>query len=242
MNYAEVRNRLDELVKNGKLEKRLAKDENASLSIADMAFVLQIFAFLGLFIHIVFMASAAGETKQAPSREDFAWFALLGLVTVVLHFGWKLLRTRRERMQLRLLRKGEVVPAAMVMVNSAWFADDNTEWWPGAVLVSFDPRAKAEPDVLVKAAHALFDLRKEDRRKLPSEQAAIAWRLYHEMGPAPSVPVSPSLCGGLRDCVLVDAKVPPQPLRDRELLVCVALAKETSPEAVRLLPADALGS
>jgi hypothetical protein len=242
VNYAEVRGRLDELEKKSKLEKRLAKDDNAMLSIADMAFVLQIFAFLGLFTHIVFMANTAGDTKDAPSREDFAWFAVLGLVTAVLHFGWKLLRSRRERTLLRLLRKGEVVPAAMVMVNNGWFDDDNTEWWPGAVLVSFDPRAKVEPAVLMHAASGLFALRKKDRRTLPSEQGAIAWQLYHEMGPGPSVAVPPSLCGGLRDCMLVSAKLPPNPMRDRDLLVCLALAKEWTPDGVRILPADVLGA
>jgi hypothetical protein len=241
VNYATVRDRLDDLEKKDKLEKCLAKDDDPTLSVADMAFLLQFFAFLGLIMHVVFMANAAGAAKQAPPKEDLAWFALLGFVATMLHFGWKLLRTRRERLLLRLRRKGEVVPAAMVMVNDAWFAEGNEQWWPGAVLVSFDPRAKSEPEVLVKAARGLFALRQQDRRTLPQEHAALAWRLYHEMGPGPNSVVPPALCGGLRDCVLVDAKLPPAPLRDGDLLVALAVAKESSPDAVRMLPADVMG-
>lgn len=236
----DLRTRLDYLEQKSKLEKLLAKDDDPVLSRADMAFVLTLFAYLGVFLHIVAMVNTATETKQAPSDVEFAWFVLLALVAVALHYGGKLLRSRRERLLLRLRRRGEVLPAALVMVNNAWFAEDNTQWWPGAIVVSTDPRAAREPELLQATAKSLFALRRMDRRTLPADQVELAWTVYHEMGPTPNQPVPTALSHGLRDCVLASVKLPPEPLANGPLLAALALPGETSPDAVRVLPATVL--
>lgn len=240
MNGKDLRTRLDALEQKSKLEKLLAKDDDPVLSRADMAFVLQLFAFLGLAIHIVGMANAATETKQSPPPEEFAWFVLLALVAAALHYGGKLLRSRRERLLLRLRQRGQVLPAAMVMVNQAWFDEENTQWWPGAIVLSADPRAEREPELLQATAKAIFGLRRMDRRTLPADQVELAWTVYHEMGPTPNQPVPAALCHGLRDCVLASVKLPPEPLANGPLLAALALPGETSPDAVRVLPATVL--
>lgn len=236
----DLRTRLDYLEQKSKLEKLLAKDDDPVLSRADMAFVLTLFAYLGVFLHIVAMVNTATETKQAPSDVEFAWFVLLALVAAALHYGGKLLRSRRERLLLRLRRRGEALPAALVMVNNAWFAEDNTQWWPGAIVVSTDPRAAREPELLQATAKAIFGLRGMDRRTLPADQVELAWTVYHEMGPSPSQPVPAALCHGLRDCVLASVKLPPEPLANGPLLAALALPGEASPDAVRVLPATVM--
>ncbi len=240
MNGKDLRARLDFLEQKSKLEKLLAKDDDPVLSRADMAFVLTLFAYLGLFLHIVGMVNTATETKQAPSDVEFAWFVLLALVAAALHYGGKLLRSRRERLLLRLRQRGQVLPAALVMVNQAWFDEQNTQWWPGAIVLSADPRAEREPELLQATAKALFGLRQKDRRTLPADQVALAWTVYHEMGPSPSQPVPAALSHGLRDCVLASVQLPPEPLANGPLLAALALPGETSPDAVRVLPATVM--
>lgn len=241
MTTENLRARLDELERKSRLEKLLAKDDDPELSLADMAFLLQLFAFLGLGIHIVGMANAATATKEAPPPAEFAWFVLLALVAAALHYGGPLLKSRRERLLLRLRQRGDVVTAALVMANHAWFDEGNTRWWPGAVVLSFDPRAAQEPQLLQATARALFALRRQDRRTLPKDQVELAWTLYHEMGPSPCQPVPAALCHGLRDCVLASVKLPPSPLQNGPLLAALALPGEASPDGVRMLPAAVLG-
>ena len=240
MNGEDLRTRLDALEKKSKLEKLLAKDDDPELSRADMAFVLQLFAVLGLVIHIVRLANAATDTQQSPTPGEFAWLVLLALVTPALQWGGKLLRSRRERLLQRLRQRGQVLPAALVMANQAWFDEENTRWWPGAIVLSADPRAEREPELLQATAKAIFGLRHKDRRTLPADQVELAWTVYHEMGPSPSQTVPAALCHGLRDCVLASVKLPPAPLANGPLLAALALPGETSPDAVRVLPAAVL--
>ena len=237
MTPRDLRTRLDELERESRLEKLLAKDDDPSLSLADMAFLLMLCAYLGLVIHIVRMAQEATATKASPPPAEFAWLVLLALVAVALQYGGRLLQSRSERLLLRLRKQGEVVPAALVMVNQAWFDEENTRWWPGAIVLSSDPRASAEPALLQATAKALFRLRQQDRRQLPPDQVELAWDLYHEMGPGPSLPVPAALSHGLRNCVLASAKLPPAPLANGPLLAALVLPGETSPDGVRVLPA-----
>lgn len=236
MNHAAIRERLTELEKQRKLEKLLAKDD-AGLSWADMAWLLQIPAFCGAGIHVVRMGLAASGGQEPPA-EDLAWALLLALIAAVLHRGWRLFRTRAERLGHRLRRLGVVVPAAIVQVNNAHFVDDNRAWQPGSILLSFDPLAAVDPQRLSAAAQRLFALRKADRRTLRAEQAVLAWDLYHSMWPVRSSPVPAELCDGLRDCVLATVMLPPEPLADGGALVALALPRDLSPDAVRVLPGE----
>ncbi|MBI5852155.1 MAG: hypothetical protein HZB39_14165 [Planctomycetes bacterium] len=236
MNHAAIRDRLTELEKQRKLEKLLAKDD-AGLSWADMAWLLQIPAFCGVAIHVVRIGLAASGGQEPPA-EDLAWALLLALIAVVLHRGWPMFRTRAERLGHRLRRAGVVVPAAIVQVNHAHFADDNREWHPGSILLSFDPLAAAHPQRLSDAAQRIFALRELDRRTLPAEQVVLAWDLYHSMWPVKSSPVPAELCDGLRDCVLATVMLPPEPLEDGGALAALALPRDLSPDAVRVLPGE----
>jgi len=56
----------------------------------------------------------------------------------------------------------------------------------------------------------------------------------------PSQPVPAALCHGLRDCVLASVTLPPAPVAKGPLLAALALPGETSPDAVRVLPATVL--
>jgi hypothetical protein len=233
VSLATVRERLLDLEAKGQLEKRLAaRDE--TLPWSDLLSLLQYPAILGVAIHVVFLANAGG----LPARAEFLWLVALAAVALALRYGSGLARTPAQRLRLRLREHGALAAGAIVQANDAWFADANDRWLPGNVLVCFDANAWREPARLVAAAQRLFALRAADRRSLPPEHAALAWKLYHEIGPTASWSVPSDLCGGLKDCWLVSAMLPPEPLRDGELLVVLALPGETSPEAVALLPAD----
>ncbi len=235
MNLAAVRERLTELEDARKLERQLAARDDA-LSWSDLAWLLQFPAMIGVAIHVVRLANASAATGTAPPRDEWLWLVALALVAIGLHFGWQLARTPVERLRARVREDGVLAAGAIVQVADAFFAAGNDRWLPGNVLVCFDARAWREPQRLVAAAKRLFALRAEDRRTLPPEHAALAWKLYHELGPTQSWSVPSDLCDGLKECWLTSVMVPPEPLRDGELLVVLALPDQTSPDAVALLP------
>lgn len=238
MNPLEIRKRLDELERASKLEKALDSGGGGA-PWAEIVWMLQFPAMIGLAIQVTRIALAAKPDDPGPPPAEMAWAAVLVLPMLVCRFGWKLFRSARERTQARLRRKGLVVLGAIVQANDRFFDDDNEDWLPGSVLVSFDP--KARPEALEASAQKINALKGQDRRTLPPAQAALAWDLYHEMGPTSSLPVPPELVGGLRDCLLVSAMLPPQPLAVDECLWVLALPGERSGDAVAVLPASVFG-
>lgn len=234
MNPLEIRKRLDELERASKLEKALDSGGGGA-PWAEIVWMLQFPAMIGLAIQVTTMALAVKPDDPGPSPAEMAWSAVLVLPVLLLRFGWKLVRSPRERTQVRLRRKGLVVLGAIVQANDRYFYDDNEDWLPGSMLVSFDP--KARPEALAAGAQKINALKRQDRRTLPPAQAALAWDLYHEMGPSSSLPVPPELVGGLRDCLLVSAMLPPKPLDVDGCFWVLALPGERSADAVAVLPA-----
>lgn len=238
MNLDAIRDHLRDLERKDKLEKQLAPNDDG-LPWADLVWLLQVPAWLGLGIHVYRMATAATESKQPVPKEDVAWLVLLALVAVLLKFAPPLFRTRAQRLRRRVRRSGAFVPAAIVQANSAWYAEDNERWRPASVLVSLDPAALAQPERLTAVAERVAQWKGADRRGMPPAQAAVAWRLYHEMGTLPAVAVPPDACGGLRDCLLFDTLLPPSPLRAGPVLLGLLVAGETAPEALAMVPEQA---
>lgn len=237
MNLAALRERLAELEKKDKMAKLLAPNDDG-LPWSDILWLWQVAAFVGLVGHIVRMALAADPNQASPPAADVAWLLVLGLVVLALRYSGPLVRTRAQRTRQRLRRDGVLAAATTVQVNNEFFSDGNQRWLPGSILVSFDPRALQEPDRFAEVAGALFRLRCQDRRTLPSEHAAIAWDLYHSMWLRRALHVPPELCAGFRDCRLVTVMFPPEPLQDGELLLALALPGELTPEGTALLPAS----
>ena len=239
MNLAREREQLRELERAGKLEKLLAPNDDG-MPWADLCWQLQFPAFLGAGIHITRMGMAAADRQASPPDEDLLWLVVLVLVAAVLRFGYPLLRTRAWRVRLKVRRFGLLLPIAVVQCNDKFFAEGNEQWVPGTLLVSFDPQLLSEPERLGKAAERLFALKHADRRTLPLAHAAIAWRLYHEMGPTRSLSVPPELSEGLKDCVMVSGMLPPKPLASGRMFTALAVHGEMSPEAVAVVPAAAV--
>ncbi|HZN40327.1 MAG TPA: hypothetical protein VFD82_16090 [Planctomycetota bacterium] len=239
MNLSREREQLRALERAGKLEKLLAPNDDG-MPWADLCWLLQFPAFLGAGIHIARMGMAAAERKASPPDEDIAWLVVLVLVAAVLRFGYPLLRTRAQRVRLKVRRSGLLLPAAVVQCNDQFFAEGNEQWVPGTLLVSFDPQVLSEPERLAKASERLFALKHADRRTLPLAHAAIAWDLYHEMGPTRSLVVPPELSEGLKDCVMVTAMLPPKPLASGRMFTALAVRGDMSPEAVAVIPAAAV--
>jgi hypothetical protein len=237
MNPTELRKHLDRLEKDSKLEKQLESGVD-HLPWADIAWAMQYPALIGLVIQIVSMATAARPADQRPPAVEIAWTLFLALMMLVLRLGWPLLRSARERRRLRLRRRGWVVPAAIVQINNGFYAGDNTEWCPGSLLLSADPKATANPKLLLEAADRIGELGTKDRRQMPAAHAEVAWALYHQMAPVKSVPVPPELAGGLGNCMLVSVQVPPQPLSAAGTLWALTLADDLSPDAVAILPSS----
>ena len=235
MNLGAIRDHLRDLERKEKLEKQLAPNDDG-LPWADLVWLLQVPAWLGLGIHIYRLATTAMETKQSVPKDEFAWLVLLALVAVVLKFVPPLFRTREQRLRCRVRRTGAFVPAAIVQANSNWYAEGNDRWQPGAVLVSLDPAAMAQPERLAAVAHRVAQWKTQDRRGMAPAQAAVAWQLYHEMGMLPAVAVPPESCDGLRDCLLFSTLLPPSPLRAGPALLGLVVAGETAPEALAMIP------
>lgn len=237
MNPVAMRKHLDRLEEDSKLEKLLdAKVDH--LPWADFAWAMQYPAMIGLIVQLASMAMAYRRDDRVPPTTEVVWALALALVTLALRFGWPLLRCPRERRLVQLRRHGQVIPAAIVQVNPMFYDDDNTEWCPGSLLVSADPQASANPELLRAAAERLGELSTQDRRHLPAEHGEIAWALYHEMVPLASIPVPAELAAGLHQCELVTVRVPPRPLSSSGTHWALKLAGDNSPDAVAILPSS----
>lgn len=239
MNLREIGVRLRALEKKKKLEKLLAPSEEG-LPWSEVLAILVFLGTIGLAIHMVRMGMAAVEAKQPPSGEDLLWMVCFALVVVSLRVARLFARTRSERLRIKVRRHGLVVPAAIVQANDGFFDPDNDQWWPASVLLSFDPKVMDQPELLARVARRVAALKRMDRRTLPAGQALVAWDLYHEMGPLPSVPVPEDLTEGLRDCIVATVMLPPQPLREGPLLVCLAVPGQASSSAVAVVPASVM--
>jgi len=240
VNLPAVEQRVRELQKKGRLD-RLLHDANDRLPWSEILYVLHYAAIAGIAVQVVRMVMIASETKERPADAEFLWFVFLMLVGASLRVASWFARSKAERVARRVRRYGRVAPAAIVQANPGFFAPDNDQWRPAAVLLCFDPAAVAGPERLNAVAARLESLRRVDRRTLPADDAEIAWRLHHEMGPLPSFRVPGHLTDGLRDCLLVGVMLPPRPLVADECVLCLAVANELSPHAVAVLPAAVLG-
>jgi hypothetical protein len=201
---------------------------------------MQVPAFLAVGIHLTRMAGRAKESGGRPPDGDLLWLLFLCVVAIALRYGWRLLRTKKERQRLRMRRRGQLVPVAMVQANERFFDEGNTESWPAAVLLSFDPRANGRPKEFAELAGRLRGLRFVDRRTIPFEHAEIGWRLFHEMGPVRSARVPEDLTGGLRDCVLASAILPAAPLVLDGHMWALATPGELSPDSLAVVPRSAV--
>lgn len=237
MNLTDIAARLRELDGKGELDKLLGESDD-SMPWSDIVEILQWPAMIGIAIHVWQLANVASATKASPSSAEIGWLCLLVLVALGLRYGSRFLRTPKQRLRRRLRRRGLVVPAAVVQVNNAFFAEDNDRAWPGSVLVSFDPTVVDRIETLARVAKRLFTLKRADRRTLAPDHAALAWNLYHELGPTKALPVPADITEGLRDCVLVSVVMPPRPLEVGPSIVCLALPGESSPDSVAALPAS----
>lgn len=235
MNLAATRERLRELERRRELDQQLAPNVEG-LPWAELVWLLQFPAFLGLAVHVAFLASEAADTGVAPSAGEFVWLVVLAVVALVLRHGGPLLRTPAQRLRRRLRRKGVLVPVAIVQANNAFHDEGNRQWLPATVLLSFDPAVVQWPARLESVAARVLALKSRDRSTLPGPEAELAWTLYHEMGPVTSLRVPDELTEGLLDCMLASVLLPPQPARIGALCLALALPGQSSPHAVAVLP------
>jgi hypothetical protein len=223
--------RLDDIGRLGKLLDRRPH----WLPWGEIAWWLQFGAFGGVAAGWLRGARLASETGSIPAGER-AWLHGLLVLALALRFGARWLRSDWERRFDRVLEAGELVPAAVAQANDRHFAPGNTESWPGAVVISFDPRATSRPELLHGIAARVEALRRVDRRTLPSRHAEVAWTVFHEMHPVRSIPIPGDLTDGVRDCVLATVMLPARPLVRDGLLRALALRGDSSPDALAILP------
>lgn len=237
MKPREVREHLARLEWTHKLWKHIPKSE-PTMPWADVISILPYVFYAAIFVHVLRIALAAAKAKAegAPGAElpppetgDILWLLLLIVLSQLTRFGWGLVRTREETLGHRLRRKGKLVPAAIVQVNENYYRPGNEEPCPGALLVSFDPKALERPELLDEIAHDLVRLKDADRSRLSPEHAAIAWWLFHEMGPIESVPIPSDLTRGLAECQMSSATLAPDDYEHEGRLWVLALRKCRSP-------------
>ena len=236
MNLTDLRKTLTRLEKADELEKLLA-DADEGLPWNDFVWMLQFPAFVGAAVQITIMGLNAKPDDDMPPAMDVLWTLVLVLIGLAARFLHPLFRSRIQRLRRRLRRKGAVVPAASVQASSMW---GHMPWVWGIVVTSTDPAVTREPERLVEVARGLFALKRSERAALPADQAAIAWMLYHELSPVPSLPVPAELARGLSGCRAVTVQLPADPLRSGDLLLTLALPSESDPHAVAVLPDSVL--
>ncbi len=69
---------------------------------------------------------------------------------------------------------------------------------------------------------------------------AALYGLYHELSPAPSLPVPAELALGLDGCRITTVQLPAEPLRSGDLLLTLSLPSESDAHAVAVLPDSVL--
>lgn len=233
MNLADLRSRLSRSEKAGDLEKLLNQNDDG-LPWNDFVWMLQFPAFCGAGIVAAYMASAARPEDSSPPVDQLLALAILALCGTAMHFLHPLFRSREQKLQYRLRKKGLVVPVALVQANALWGHVD--EWVYGNILVSLDPDAVSQPNLLVDAAKYVFALKSIDRSTLPKDQREIAWNLYNELAPVRAVKVPDSLTPGLSKCLMASVLLPPEALSEGSLLFALALPNELDPNAIAVLP------
>ena len=239
MNLGAIGGRLRELEKKGKLEKLLAKADEG-MPWGDILWVFGAFGVVGIVVHVVRVGLAAADAGVRPPDMELVWLLLLMLVTAALFVVRLFVRSPAGALRRKVRRHGLVVPAVIVQANDAFYDDGNDQWVPASVLLSFDPAVMDKPELLARLARRVAALKRMDRRLLPADQALLAWDLYHELVPLPSRAVPGDLTEGLRDCIVATVMLPPKPLRDDSLCVCLAVPGSTSCHAVAVIPAEAV--
>ncbi|MCA8975881.1 MAG: hypothetical protein KDC98_14260 [Planctomycetes bacterium] len=234
--------RVRRLAKADELDKKLLFPDRSNLPWSEWLSIMHWIAWVAAGIAVAVFALA----DRPPGVDaDFAHPSFLTALALI-PFGavcWLLsfvVVPRWERTRRRLGRRGAILPAAIVMVHTQWFEEDDDRPWWGMVAFSFDPKALAEPQRLRDIGRSLFALKEVDRRTLPEDQVRVAWTLYHEMGPVRSQPVPAALSHGLAGCFMANVQFPPDALIDDGLLVALALPDDRSPDAAALLTSELL--
>lgn len=236
MSLDDIRYRVRGLARKDQLQKQLHKTDDDALPWSDWLFVVPWLAYASAGVAMYYAAQAPRAANDLPPLSALlppAALIVFGSLCLLLS---KLTVPARERRRKRLFQDCLVVPAWVVQANNHWFAADNKEWWPGNVVFSLDAGAAIEPQRLRLVAGALARLKHQDRRTLPPDQVALAWDLYHEMGPTRTLPVPPSLCQDLQPLCMASVWLPPDPLLHGEALLALVLAGDDAPDAVAMLP------
>jgi len=237
----ELREHLTRLEWTGKLERHIPETSPA-MPWAHVISILPFVFYGAIFVHMLRLVLAAAEAQKAgglprPPDAELLWLLVLIVLSQIARFGSGLVRTREESIGHRLRRKGKLLPAAIVQANSNYYAPGNVDPWPGALLVSFDPKASESPERLDAVARDLARLKHADRSQLPPAHAAVAWWLFHEMAPVESIAIPPELSHGLTECQLSAATLRPDDYEHDGRLWVLALRKNRSPLAVATIPA-----
>jgi hypothetical protein len=235
VNVHQLLARLDELRRRKKLAALLPKRLDSHMPWASWLSALW---YLGLLAAGVALAVAATNSKQADVvRAQVTVAVVLGLLALLARGLAFVAVPREERIRNRLCRSGSLVPGAMLQANNRFFDDDNQEPLPGNLLISFDHRALEQPSRLTAVAASVGRLKTADRRTLPPALAAIAWDLYHELGPTLTLPLPPEHADGLLHTFAISALLPPHPERLGDVFAVLALRGEPSWHAAAVLPA-----
>jgi hypothetical protein len=235
MNIHQLLTRLDELRRRKQLAALLPKRPDGRMPWASWLSALW---YLGFLAAGVALAVAAINSKQPDVvRAQVTVAVVLGLLGLLARGLAFVAVPREERIRNRLCRSGSLVPGAMLQANNRFFDDDNQEPLPGNLLISFDHRALERPERLTAVAASVARLKGADRRTLPAPLAAIAWDLYHELGPTLTLPLPPEHADGLLHTFVISALLPPRPERLGDVFAVLALRGDLSWHAAAVLPA-----
>jgi hypothetical protein len=240
MTLEALRDRLRTLLRKGELDKVLAPTDDDALPWSTWFEVNVWMATVGAAAAIYAVAVRERPADARPSAAELVPAAALVVLVLAFKVLAKVAVPRWQRRRRALVGRGRFVPAALVQANTAWFADDNEQWLPASIVVSFDAAAAEQPTRLELVAGRLQRAKETDRRQLAPDEAWLAWDLYHELGPLSARAIPAALCGGLRDCWLASVLLPPRPLRLGDLPLVVALPDDRSPGAASALPAELL--
>ena len=244
MSFASRKKGIESRLKAGGLREFLAPSGRVELPWSSWFFVVGWVAIVSAGIAARRIGDAS-PGEGAPPVEAFLPVALLVLAWVLGMVLSMTTRTREERCERALKKKGVVVPAAVVMANGNWqdvHPDEREgscrgQWWQGVVVYGFDP--EVEERVLEEAGRALFDLKTSDRTALDPERLVLAWTLWQEQAGHQGLRVPDGFVSGLRDAWMASVPLPHDPLRHGDCVVALAVPNDPTPGSVVVLPAEA---
>jgi len=225
MSLDAIRARVHALAASGKLDRRLQPRKDGGLPWSEWLWVDGAFALVAGAIVIGRAGMRVADTKQPVAVADVLHAAALLALSGACFLLARWVVPAAERRRRRLLKNGVLVPAAVVQANGRWYSAENTEWQPATILWSAAAGSPADTEDLEQVAAAVSALKHQDRRVMPLEQARLAWDLYHEMGPGPSLPVPPELAHGQSSVRMGAAMLPPRGADDDEDLFVLILPR-----------------